>query len=64
MIIEKKFMIKGMSCAACSAAIQKGVAKLAGVDDVQVSLLSNSMTVRYDDEITDASAVAETVRML
>ena len=64
MIIEKKFMIKGMSCAACSAAIQKGVAKLAGVDDVQVSLLSNSMTVRYDDEATDVSAIAETVRML
>lgn len=64
MIIEKKFIIKGMSCAACSAAIQKGVAKLTGVDDVQVSLLSNSMLVRYDDEATDESAIAETVRVL
>ena len=64
MIIEKKFMIKGMSCAACSASIQKGVAKLAGVEEVQVNLLTNSMVVRYQNELTDDSAIAGAVTRL
>lgn len=35
----------GMSCAACSSAVEKAVSKLAGVDSCSVNLLTNSMKV-------------------
>ncbi len=41
----KKFDISGMSCAACSARIEKEVLKLDGVTECKVNLLSNSMSV-------------------
>ena len=40
-----KFSVTGMSCAACSAHVEKAVAKLPGVTSVTVSLLTNSMNV-------------------
>ena len=41
----EKFCITGMSCAACSARVEKAVAEVKGVESVSVSLLTNSMTV-------------------
>ncbi|MBQ3424555.1 MAG: heavy metal translocating P-type ATPase [Clostridia bacterium] len=42
------FDVKGMTCAACSAHVEKSVRKLEGVRDVTVSLLTNSMEVQFD----------------
>ncbi len=41
----KEFNITGMSCAACSARIEKAVGAVDGVNSVSVNLLTNSMTV-------------------
>ena len=41
----KQYTVKGMSCAACQARVEKAVAKLDGVDSCTVSLLTNSMAV-------------------
>ncbi|MDE5670054.1 MAG: heavy metal translocating P-type ATPase [Eubacterium sp.] len=41
----KEFDITGMSCAACSARIEKAVGNIDGVDMVSVNLLTNSMAV-------------------
>lgn len=41
----QKYNITGMSCAACSARVQKAVEKLEGVNSCTVNLLTNSMTV-------------------
>ena len=41
----KQFTITGMSCAACSARVEKAVSKVEGVTGVSVSLLTNSMSV-------------------
>ena len=43
----EKFSVSGMSCAACSARIEKVVGQLPGVEEVAVSLLTNSMTVDF-----------------
>ena len=43
-----KYGITGMSCAACSARIEKVVGRLEGVKTCSVSLLTNSMTVEGD----------------
>ena len=41
----EQYNITGMSCAACSAHVEKAVAKVEGVTSVAVSLLTNSMRV-------------------
>ena len=41
----RQFDVKGMSCAACSARVEKAVSKLDGVTSCSVSLLTNSMGV-------------------
>ena len=51
------FNIKGMSCAACSARVEKAVKELQGTDIVSVNLLTNSMHVEgaaTEKEIIDA----------
>ena len=40
-----QYTVTGMSCAACSARVEKAVAKVPGVSSVSVSLLTNSMGV-------------------
>ena len=42
------FDVFGMSCAACSARVEGAVSKLDGVNECQVNLLANSMTVEGD----------------
>ena len=39
----KKYRVDGMSCAACSAAVERAVAKLDGVSEIQVNLLGKSL---------------------
>ena len=41
----EQFDVKGMSCAACSARVEKAVSKLDGVSSCSVNLLTNSMAV-------------------
>ncbi|MBS5872882.1 MAG: heavy metal translocating P-type ATPase [Clostridiales bacterium] len=43
-----KFNVTGMTCAACSAHVEKAVAAVPGVHEVTVSLLTNSMNVTFD----------------
>lgn len=57
----KHFNITGMSCAACSARVQKAVSKLNGVESCSVNLLTNSMSVEGStkpEEIISAVAAA------
>ncbi len=41
----EQYTVTGMSCAACSARVEKAVSKVAGVNACSVSLLTNSMGV-------------------
>lgn len=54
-LIMEQFNVTGMSCAACSARVEKAVSKLDGVSSCSVSLLTNSMgvegTAKADDII-------------
>ena len=42
--------IKGMTCASCSAAVERVTRKLEGVESSQVNLATNKMTITYDEE--------------
>lgn len=46
--MKERFDVSGMTCASCQANVQKAVEKL-GVDFVNVNLISETMTVSYDD---------------
>lgn len=41
----QKYTVKGMSCAACQASVERAVGSVTGVTSCSVSLLTNSMTV-------------------
>ena len=55
----KQYNVTGMSCAACSARVEKAVSAIEGVTECSVSLLTNSMLL-YGD-VTD-EVVCEAVR--
>ncbi|OUN83268.1 copper-translocating P-type ATPase [Flavonifractor sp. An52] len=59
--MKQKFDVQGMTCAACSAHVEKAVCKVAGVDGVNVNLLGNSMVVDYDEGVTDAGQIIHAV---
>lgn len=45
---EATMQIKGMTCAACSARIEKGLNKMPGVEEANVNLALERSTIHYD----------------
>ena len=56
--MKLKYDITGMTCAACSARVEKVTSAVEGVSDVQVNLLAGSMTVEVSSG--DVGAAIET----
>lgn len=52
-MVDKNFSVTGMTCAACSAHVEKAVSGVEGVKSVTVNLLTNSMRVQFDAPATD-----------
>ena len=46
---NETYLITGMHCAACSAAVQRVVLRLDGVKNCEVNLITEKMNVTYDD---------------
>ena len=59
--MKQKFNVTGMTCSACSAHVDKAVRGLEGVTECNVNLLSNNMTVVYDDTKITADAISQAV---
>ena len=55
-----KFSIEGMSCAACAATVEKAAKSCAGVENAEVQLLANRLTVKTADG-TDKESVCQAV---
>ena len=55
----KQYNVTGMSCAACSARVEKAVGKVPGVTACSVSLLTNSMGVEGTAEPSAVIAAVE-----
>jgi Cu+-exporting ATPase len=56
--------VKGMSCAACAARIEKGLNKMPGVSQAQVNLALEQATIEYDPDAVKAANLVEKVEML
>ena len=59
---KQSFNIEGMTCAACSARVERAVCALSGVENVSVNLLKNSMTLSYDESLINTEAIISTVK--
>ncbi len=57
----EKFDVTGMTCASCVAHVEKSVSKLEGVKTVNVNLLTNSMTVSFDELHLNALNIEKSV---
>lgn len=58
---SQKFNVTGMTCSACSARIEKNINKTEGIKEVNVNLLSNSMTVEYDESVLKENDIIKVV---
>lgn len=58
---KELFNITGMTCAGCSARVEKSVAGLEGVQQAAVNLLTNSMEVRFDEGVLTAQDIINAV---
>ncbi|WP_232627751.1 heavy metal translocating P-type ATPase [Methylobacterium sp. Leaf118] len=58
-----RLRVSGMDCASCAAKVENAVRRLPGIEDISVSVATETLTVRHGPA-TDARAIAETVRSL
>ena len=52
--VKMKFEVSGMTCAACSARVEKVTKAVAGVVDAQVNLMGGTMVVEAETDVKDA----------
>lgn len=58
-MMTEQFAVTGMTCAACSAHVEKAVSRLSGVQSAPVNLMLGSMTVTYDEKaVTEGDIIA------
>ena len=59
--MKEKFTVTGMSCAACSAGIERTLNKAEGVRKAEVSLMGESMVVEYDERKISREKIIQAV---
>ncbi len=52
--MKLKFQVSGMTCAACSARVEKVASKVSGVEKAEVNLLAGTMSVEAQTDVTPA----------
>ena len=58
---EVTLIIEGMTCASCSAAVERVTKKLPGVESSQVNLATNRARIVYDPEQVDVKMLCEKI---
>jgi Co/Zn/Cd efflux system component/copper chaperone CopZ len=56
-----RYRVTGMDCSSCAAKIEGAARKVAGVQDVRVSIASQEMTLRLDENVAALPEVESTV---
>lgn len=57
--LKKKFNVYKMTCSACSSKVEKHIGSLEGVNQCSVNLLTSSMEVDFNDDITEDYIIKE-----
>lgn len=58
---EEVYIIEGMTCAACSSAVERVTRKLEGVERSDVNLTTNKMTISYDEALVAPDIIKKKV---
>jgi len=58
---KEKYNISGMTCAACSLAVERSVQKVEGITSVKVNLITNTMDVEYDASTSNPDYIVAAV---
>ena len=58
---KETFNVTGMTCSACAARVERAVKKMEGTADVSVNLLTNTMTLAYDEATANPAAIIAAV---
>ncbi len=58
---QAQYKVTGMSCAACSASVQRVVSRLKGVENCEVNLVTEKMTVRFNEDAVSYEEIKKTV---
>ena len=59
--IKTVIKVDGMSCAACSARIEKALKKDPGIKESYANFSNNTVSVTYDDEATDLEGISRLI---
>ncbi len=54
--------VEGMTCASCSARVERALGKLPGVSDASVNLATERAELHYDPHATDIQRIADAIR--
>lgn len=60
-MITQKYRIKGMTCAACSSAVERVTRKMDGVEESNVNLTTGMMTITYDEDKVTSELIVKKV---
>ena len=60
--MKKKFTVTGMSCAACSARVEKAVSVLRGMRKAEVNLLQNTLQAEFDENVLSVADIINAVQ--
>lgn len=60
-MLERIYDVTGMSCAACSARVKRTMDRLEGVSYCEVNLLTEKMTLRYDENTLNFAAIQSAI---
>lgn len=60
-MIEKVYKVDGMTCSACSSAVERVTSKLEGVESSVVNLTTNQLTIQFDEAQVKQETIFEKI---
>ena len=62
--INKKYKVGGMTCSACSNRVERGVKKMEGINNANVNLTTEILTVDFDENKISSDKIEKKVEAL
>ncbi len=61
MMKQEVYVVEGMSCAACSSAVERVTRKMPGVSQSDVNLLTGTLNIAYDESLVAPAQIIEKI---
>lgn len=61
-MIEKTYIVEGMSCVICKGNVEKALSSIDGVQNVRVNLLENEATINYDENKVNEELLTKVIK--